>query len=491
MNIYIGEPKTITISDMQWPAPDWFHIPLSSEWQWLRTIMVFWLSFVWWNGWRINLHMPFAGHRGYSNAVIYNQGSYGLYWSSSRGGTDYPNRASGISLNSSNADANYSVQRAEGYSIRCFKNSYVVPDSSWTVITWTLWWAWIFWNQSEWLISITDWTDGYTMMDKNLWATTVYNDWDTLSEANMGNMYQWWNNYWFPSTWTISKTSSTQVNAQNYWPWNYYSSDTFITRSSSPYDWSSIKNDNLRWWETQWSSTKQVPQEVQNIYIGEYKGWKPWSNTLAYYPLNWNLNDYSWNNRNLTWSWVTYTSWWKGQVAVFSSWATAYYQNNSIFNISQPFTYSLWCQTTYVPNSSYGGRYKIAIAIGIQNGTTIATHDKDLWFGKGGIWAYNYYNDLQYCFGWSANINTWYHIVYTQDSSNQKVYLNWTLVWTHSCWWSYTWYTDARLILAKQINDDNRYPFSWSMSEVIMENKARTAEQVLNYYNLTKSNYWL
>ena len=236
------------ISDMQWPAPIGFHVPLVTEWQWLETIMD-WLGLTLWRKWGTNLHMPFAGSRDYFSADLIDQGSYGYYWSSSPYGSDSPNRACNLNLDSSNVYANDCRSRANGFSVRCFKDSYVTPDSSWTVVQWTLWWAWIFWNQTEWLISITDWTTWYTIQDKNLWATTVYSYWDTLSEANMGYMYQWWNNYWFPSTWTISNTSSTKVDASSYWPWNYYSSSTFITWM----DWSSVHNDNLRWGESQWS----------------------------------------------------------------------------------------------------------------------------------------------------------------------------------------------------------------------------------------------
>jgi hypothetical protein len=258
MNVYI---QTGNITDMKWPCPDWFHVPLSTEWQWLKTIMD-WLGLTTWDSWRINLHMPFAGCRMYSNADPRNQRDSCYYWSSS------PNSAGSDSARSlsmgwsSNVNADRSDFRAYGYSVRCFKNSFELPTSSWTVINGTLWSAWIFWNQSEWLISITNWTTGYTIQDKNLWATTVYNDWNTLSKANCGKYYQWGNNYWFAWTWSVT-TSSTKVDASTYWPWNYYSSSTFITWS---YDWSSVHNDNLRWWET-WPVSMN---ELQNAYIGEY-----------------------------------------------------------------------------------------------------------------------------------------------------------------------------------------------------------------------------
>lgn len=229
-------------SAMRWPCPEGFHIPLITEWQWLKTIMD-WLGLTTSNNWRINLHMPFTGFRHYYSSNFAQQGSIGYYQSSS---FDSTSKITILYLYWDDAvEADRIDYRADGISIRCFKDLYVAPTSSRTVINGTLWSAWIFWNQTDWLISITNGSTGYTIMDKNLWATTVYNNWDTLSEANSGKYYQWWNNYWFPFTWTVT-TSSTRVNAGSYWPWNYYSSSTFITWN---FDWSNTQNDNLRWWE--------------------------------------------------------------------------------------------------------------------------------------------------------------------------------------------------------------------------------------------------
>jgi hypothetical protein len=33
--------------------------------------------------------------------------------------------------------------------------------------------------------------------------------------------------------------------------------------------------------------------------------------------------------------------------------------------------------------------------------------------------------------------------------------------------------------------------YVWWADELIFENKVRTSDQVLNYYNLTKWNYWI
>ena len=82
-----------------------------------------------------------------------------------------------------------------------------------------------------------------TIMDHNLWAVTN----DITNPDSYGYYYQWWNNHWFSNNWSIA-TSSSQVNASWYGPWNYYESSTFIVRTSGSYSWDSTNNHNLWWW---------------------------------------------------------------------------------------------------------------------------------------------------------------------------------------------------------------------------------------------------
>lgn len=105
--------------------------------------------------------------------------------------------------------------------------------------------SWIYHNATLWLISISDWQTGITITDKNLWATQVYNVWDTLSSSNCGYMYQRWNNYWFSSIGTISTTSTT-VNTSSYSWQNPYSWSPFVIISSwNGLDWSTSNNIDL------------------------------------------------------------------------------------------------------------------------------------------------------------------------------------------------------------------------------------------------------
>ena len=132
-----------------------------------------------------------------------------------------------------------------------------------------IWWLtfaqesdWIEHDADAWTVTVfsADGSYGIVIMDKNLWATEVWG-WTWASTASYGCYYQWWNNYCFPSdTSATITTSSTKVDASDFWPDNPYSSGTFI-KGCANYnkwcsDWSSVRNDNLRWWtwddETNW-----------------------------------------------------------------------------------------------------------------------------------------------------------------------------------------------------------------------------------------------
>lgn len=251
---------------MQWPAPAGYHIPTRDEWVALCGILTttFGLAANK-NTAAIYLKMPDAWFRSPLAAARQNIWTQWFYRSSTAGsnGLSYI-----FSLTSSSLNISWPTWRSFGSSLRCFKDIPVVPDNSWTTLyDWssTVPWAGIFHNSSLWLISISaDWTNWTTIQDKNLGATIVYNDGDVLSAYNCGFYYQWGNGFWFSFD-STTRTSSTKVDASGYWPDNYYYSDTFITQNDVFSDWSSVRNDNLRWWET-WIQSGQL-----KFYLGEDK----------------------------------------------------------------------------------------------------------------------------------------------------------------------------------------------------------------------------
>ena len=256
-NITIEE---VCESDMKWPAPSGFHVPTQSEWARVKTTR----TALWgnnnWANFGAALKLPFGGYRHNASASINGRSTSGYYWSSIWSG----DRANCLYLSSTSIDANITYYRAFGYSIRWFKDSPVIPTSSWTKLYWTSIEAgWIFWSSVDWLISLSsNWTDWTTIADKNLWATTVWNSWDTLTDTNCWWYFQRWNNYMFPFSWSVT-TDINLVDASTNWPWNYYSSSTFITRS---WKWDSTGNNNLRWWVSQWSQCNNIISATDTIY---------------------------------------------------------------------------------------------------------------------------------------------------------------------------------------------------------------------------------
>lgn len=227
--------------------------------------------------------------------------------------------------------------------IRPFKDEFVVPTSSWTVIQWTLGSAWIFWDQANGLISVTsDWTTGCTIADKNLWATTVYNDWDTLTKYNCWLLYQWWNNHWFT---TFVDTSSTLVDASTYWPWNYYSSSTFITTSASPYDWSSQRNDNL-WWDSTWTSDARQWPCSSWFHVPTYDEWNSIITIMSWLSLT------TWSNFEDKLH-LPLASYRLGSNGIIQSGSQAYYWTSSVQSTS---SYYFYAYASGTPRTSSGAR---------------------------------------------------------------------------------------------------------------------------------------
>ncbi len=96
--------KQTNSEDRQWPCPEGYHVP--SAWEWWLLVKYWWNTYdennlV--NGWdgfyyiswdtaadfKIYFKLPFAGIRSEDNALLYNQGRYGEYWSSSPNGNAY------------------------------------------------------------------------------------------------------------------------------------------------------------------------------------------------------------------------------------------------------------------------------------------------------------------------------------------------------------------------------------------------------------------
>jgi len=115
-------------------------------------------------------------------------------------------------------------------------------------------WEWDY-NDLELYFLQSDWTiTHYTIMDRNMWATEVYNqDWNNQNTGSYGYYYEWWNNNWFLDGYTYqamcgySFSSSWSNNRQ--WPcptwYQIRNEDEFMEMES---DWEKSKQDLTYTW---------------------------------------------------------------------------------------------------------------------------------------------------------------------------------------------------------------------------------------------------
>ena len=133
--------------------------------------------------------------------------------------------------------------------------------------------VWIIHNTQEWTITLDNWEESITIMDRILWAETAWT-W----EESYGYYFQWWNNHWFSlnseiKTW---KDLVTRDVALQYWPNNWYDSDVqFVVMDNYEEVNSNINkgnyflaavNDNLRWWSGDSEVVKHIGEYVIDMF---------------------------------------------------------------------------------------------------------------------------------------------------------------------------------------------------------------------------------
>ncbi len=205
---------------------------------------------------------------------------------------------------------------------------------------------------------------------------------------------------------------------------------------------------------------------LKNAYIGEYR--VPGENTIAYYPLTseTTVNDLSWNNRNLTnYNGVAFGTY-AGVDCSYFAWNKMILYNSSFpARWTSSWTFSCWVYTT--------SNTRQAVIVLWNTAATVLF-----------IKLYNWYID-----GTSVEVspNNWHNIVYTVWNNTLKMYIDGVEQYSSS---SYTISNTASIWLGRATYQDTENLY-WYLSQVIVENQVRTAEQVAWYYNQTKSQYWI
>lgn len=218
---------------------------------------------------------------------------------------------------------------------------------------------------------------------------------------------------------------------------------------------------------------------------------KPWENTLFYMPLNWDLLEKSWNQNNWTRVWT-----WEFRTLPWSDKKYAFIKPSSAISILQypiwtwnpnDFTFVCW----WLPNTSSWYLcwfYMWTDTTWKRNCLILNYH--------GWISYYQHMNDLySYNAILSSNLATpqsaWQRclIIYTYEKSSQRqtLYINNVQTWTTTSYSLNTWNTFKYIWRSLSDTSSSNY---W-LSEVIFESWIWTQQQREDYFNKTKSKYWI
>lgn len=230
-----------------------------------------------------------------------------------------------------------------------------------------------------------------------------------------------------------------------------------------------------------------VQKIIKKIYLGAKWWWTPWSDTLAYYPLTSTstTSDMKWSGTAYDLSnvwWVTFWTY-QGVDCANMTWWSDYLQNTNVSVSSWAnLTFSLWC---YITGSN---NYNLFFG---------------LWYSRWDLYSWWYHNSLSWY--WTAlciwELQWWAETIATYSSS----LINWRHLITCTYWWwvgklycDWTYFIQYNtsiwnvswLYLWVNPNSTNEN-YIWYMSEFILENKVWTADEIAEYYNDTKSLYWI
>ena len=250
--------------------------------------------------------------------------------------------------------------------------------------------------------------------------------------------------------------------------------------SSTPFSLSGVLDETTYYITAFAVDSNNVVIWTQQTTITTSFWWHPSANTLARYKLETDANDYSWNGRNLTNSWVLFTTLNTVKCASMT-WSWFFYRNDNPITWSSPFTAVSWFYNTQNASS-----WQNAIAFW-----------QWWWTNAFSIWIYPSTNKLM-VWWWSNDRDTWlvidknkwYCVAMIHNSWTIKVYVNWTLIYTWTV--NFNLYSNKTRIwcwVSTQNPDWDR--FFWYLWDQVQETKAWSESDYLNFFNRTKRKYWL
>lgn len=195
-----------------------------------------------------------------------------------------------------------------------------------------------------------------------------------------------------------------------------------------------------------------------------YFGRRPWENTIAYFPFDTDATDHSWN-------WITLSNLWSKQ----SLWYKFTNASNFSRNLNTARFVSLRCK---VISWRWSWTWQVAVIMYWAMWYNLMHSQSD------------FRNTIQFWNSWGTWRKSWTWMAY-----NQRYNLAWSYNWTTAVMyvnWIKTTLVNSSSYYS-QANAESLVSGSWydiDLSKVILEDRVRTDEEVVEYFNKTKKYYW-
>lgn len=238
-----------------------------------------------------------------------------------------------------------------------------------------------------------------------------------------------------------------------------------------------------------------VNSELNGVYVGEPAQWEPWPHTLAYYPLT---SDTGTTNQ-ITW-WTNLTN--SNAVFWIAHWVDCVtISGNNTISGHSPASY-LYANVNWLPTWAWARTFcfwvyndnliwddtstcnECYIFQGRARGNNMVFAGS--WKDAGGD---KYFISQYWQSSWALGTPLrwqWVHNVVSYDWTKFEWYINGALLWS----WTYTinTYNNKFSIWGASENQDWN-AFNGSFSNLIIENKPRTAAQAKHHYYITRPAY--
>ena len=330
-----------------------------------------------------------------------------------------------------------------------------------------------------------------------------------MSILNMVWWWKKWGNIWEPLNLTVTTSwldATIKWEDNEIWtipPTTFQKSELVRKIGSaptSPSDWVLVVTETVKdtykttWYVDQWLTDWETYyyrvfsysdlggiSYCDAVNVTPSAWWQPWVNTLLYCPLNSTdtYTDQSGNNVQTTSSWVSF---WMYQWVDCAYFDFKWSHKILIPAIAWTFpnmTMSVW---SYMTNNDAVTQ----IFMTEWNNTNLSLQPSSSWQLQSQT-----YDGTDHYITDGNGLNAWHHNLIVWDYWTSYFYVDWQLIWGNSGSSITNMYISDGALWWHSQNNSSIFAYWWYLSKAILEDKTRTAQEISDYYDQTKADYWI